>query len=144
MFKTRLAWPAILMAVLGSGGAQIQTPVPAGGSPRIAEVDLTGGAWTDWKSIKDDWMKNHYGACLEKFKLKMSCAQCANIHVDAELRIDAQGRLESHKILKSNICSESISPDLEKAFLDYFRELRFPISLRSLILEARLGTGLKC
>jgi len=126
------------------GCNKTQNPVRPDSPKRILSYELTGSAWTDWKAIDADWMKNHYWTCLEKLNLKMSCAHCENIYVDVELHINAEGRLESYKILKENICENKITPELEESFLAYFKELTFPESLRNLIIEARLGTGLKC
>jgi hypothetical protein len=120
------------------------SPQASGNAKRILSYDLQGSAWTAWKAIDKDWMENQYWACLKKFNLKMSCAGCENIYIDVELHINAEGRLASYKILKENICSGKITSDLEQAFLAYFKTLTFPESLRNLIIEARLGTGLKC
>jgi hypothetical protein len=129
---------------LPSGCAKTQNPAQPDSPKRILSYELSGSAWAAWNAIDADWMKNHYWACLEKFSLKMSCARCENIYVDVELHINVEGKLESYKVLKENICENKITPELEQAFLEYFKKLIFPESLRNLIIEARLGTGLKC
>jgi len=130
--------------LLWFGCGKTQNPAQPDSPKRILSYELTGSARTAWNAIDADWMKNHYWACLDEFNLKMSCGRCDNIFIDVELHIDTEGRLESYEILKENICANKITPELEQSFLAYFKELTFPESLRNLIIEARLGTGLKC
>jgi hypothetical protein len=144
MKKTNCAILIFSAGFLWFGCDKTQNPAQPDSPKRILSYELSGTAWTDWKAIDADWMKNHYWACLEKFNLKMSCGRCEDIFIDVELHINAEGRLDSYKILKENICEKKITPELEQSFLEYFKKLTFPESLRNLIIQTKLGTGLRC
>jgi hypothetical protein len=105
---------------------------------------LSGIQWQRWHSIDSLWLKYFFPSCLEENELKLSCATCGNIFLDAQLKIDSKGKLVDYKKIKGNICENDITNELEKCFLDYFYFMEFPPELRNMILEVKLGKSLKC
>jgi len=110
----------------------------------VWSYQLEGDAWKKWDSISHDWMKKVYFPCLKENHLKMSCASCVYIYIDAGLTIDSLGKLTDIKIFKENICSNKASEKLKECFFSYFRNLVFPPSVRKRKIKAKLGTGLSC
>jgi hypothetical protein len=105
---------------------------------------LEDNAWQKWDSINTHWMNNVYYSCLKANKLKMSCASCVYIYIDAEFTVDSAGKLTNIKIIKENICSRRATEKLINCFFDYFRNLTFPQPLRQKRIISKFGTGLKC
>jgi hypothetical protein len=110
----------------------------------IWSYELEGQAWHDWDSINRSWMKNTYFPCLKENKLKMSCAKCVYIYIDAIFGIDSSGKLIDIQILKENICSGKASEKLKNCFFNSFKNMVFPESLRKKKIKSKFGTGLKC
>jgi len=110
----------------------------------VWSYQLKGEAWQDWDSINHVWMNDVYAPCLKANKLKMSCAKCVYIYIDAGFTIDECGKLVDIKIFKENVCSKKASEKLKKCFFDYFLNMVFPISLRNNKIISKFGTGLKC
>jgi hypothetical protein len=106
--------------------------------------ELKGLAYKQADSIQDVWMTTHYPVVLKKNKLKMTCAHCSNIFMDVIFKIRADGRAQDWLTVNSNKCGEKFSAKLEEDFLIFFENFIFPPSLRNLIFEWRLGTGLSC
>jgi len=105
---------------------------------------LEGEAWKNWDSINQVWMKKVYFPCLKENNLKMSCANCENIYIDAGFIVDQDGKLADIIIFKENICSNKASTKLKKCFFNYYKNLVFPQALRNKKIKAKFGTGLKC
>jgi len=110
----------------------------------VWSYQLEGKAWKNWDSINHVWMKEVYSPCLKENKLKMSCASCVYIYIDAGFTIDECGKLVDIKIFKENICSNKASDKLKKCFFEYFLNMVFPLSLRNKKIVSKFGTGLKC
>jgi hypothetical protein len=110
----------------------------------VKSYKLPDPAYGKWDEIEHYWFKNIYRKVLAKHKLKLSCADCANIYYIVILYIDRDGRLAKHKKLKEKVCFEKGPKGLLQDFLKYFKDLEFPKELRSMAIEVRLGTGLKC
>ncbi len=110
----------------------------------VWSYQLDGEAWHKWDSINHVWMKEVYFPCLKVNNLKMSCAGCVYIYIDAGLTIDSCGKLIDIKIFKENICTEKASDKLKKCFFDYYKKMVFPLSLRNRKIKAKFGTGLTC
>jgi hypothetical protein len=106
--------------------------------------ELEGEAWNNWDSINNHWIRNVYFPCLKANNLKMSCANCVYIYIDAEFTIDSCGKLTDIKIIKENICSRKANDKLRNCFFNYFREMTFPPALRHKRIISKFGTGLKC
>jgi hypothetical protein len=106
--------------------------------------ELEGQAWKDWDSINRFWMKNIYFPCLKENKLKMSCAGCVYIYIDAIFEIDSYGKLVEIKIIKEKICTNKANDKLKECFFTYYKNLVFPPSLRKKKIKAKFGTGLSC
>ncbi len=105
---------------------------------------LEGEAWQNWDSINDVWMNQVYFQCLKANKLKMSCAHCSSIYIDAGFTIDGSGKLIDIKIFKEKICAEKASEKLKQCFFGYYKNLVFPKALHNRKIYVKLGTGLKC
>jgi hypothetical protein len=110
----------------------------------VWSYQLEEESWKNWDSINHVWLKEVYFACLKENNLKMSCASCVYIYIDAGLTIDSLGKLTDIKIFKENICSNKASEKLKQCFFSYYKNLVFPKSLRNRRIKAKLGTGLSC
>jgi hypothetical protein len=106
--------------------------------------ELERQAWKDWDSVNQVWIKEIYFPCLKENNLKMSCASCVYIYIDAIFNIDSCGKLANIQIIKENICSGKASGNLKQCFFTYFKNLVFPEALRKKKIKAKFGTGLKC
>jgi hypothetical protein len=106
--------------------------------------ELEGQSYKDWDSVNQFWMKNVYFPCLKENKLKMSCASCVYIYIDAIFDIDSCGNLVEIAIIKENICTNKANDKLKACFFNYYRNLVFPLSLRKKKIKAKFGTGLSC
>jgi hypothetical protein len=113
-------------------------------STALWSYQLEGKAWHDWDSINNIWMHNYYFDCLKDNKLKMSCASCVSIYIDAIFKIDSSGKLTDIQIIKENVCSNKASDKLKQCFFSYYKNLIFPESLRRKKIKSKFGTGLKC
>lgn len=102
-------------------------------------VDL----WRDsiWEAIEKDWIETTFNPCLKAAKIKISCASCTSVFMDLTFYINAEGRLEKHELHKARFCEKD---SLEKCFLTYFYELKFPSKYYKTTLKFRLGRALKC
>jgi len=102
------------------------------------------GVWTEWHNIDSAWMHNGYRAILAKAKLKMDCAHCESIRMDADFVVDSSGKLIRSVMLENYKCGKSFDKKLEDAFMDYFYKITFPAIFRKHVITVRLGTALKC
>jgi hypothetical protein len=110
----------------------------------VWSYELEGEAWKNWDSINRVWMKEVYFPCLKENNLKMSCAHCVYIYIDAGLTIDANGEITDIQIFKENICSKKATEKLKQCFFNFYYNMIFPKSLRNKKLKAKFGTGLTC
>ena len=74
----------------------------------------------------------------------MQCVECEYIFVRVQLYINKHGKLKKYKIIDENVCGKKISKQLEACFMEHFENMEFPDSLRKIIIETMLGTGLEC
>jgi hypothetical protein len=108
------------------------------------ESQLRGKKYKAWHHFDTLWTRNIFPACLLENHLKLSCAECESIYFDVQLKINSAGKLVSHKVISSNMCGKDITTKLVKCCLDFFYFIEFPPELRNIILEVKLGNGLKC
>lgn len=74
----------------------------------------------------------------------MSCAGCEYIYIIFRIEINAEGRLAGCSKVGENVCGGKAPESLERCFIEYLESITFPKKLRSMTIETRLGTGLKC
>jgi hypothetical protein len=74
----------------------------------------------------------------------MNCADCEYIYIDVVVVIDKTGRMSGYTKKAEKVCRGKAPEKLERCFIDYLRSITFPENLRNMIIEMRLGTGLKC
>ena len=110
----------------------------------IWSYELEGQAWRDWDSINSVWMKTVYFPCLKENNLKMSCANCVYIYIDAIFTIDSYGKLTDIQIVKEKICTGKASEKLKNCFFSFYKKMIFPESLRHRKVKSKFGTGLSC
>ncbi|MFN8254905.1 MAG: hypothetical protein U0W24_04400 [Bacteroidales bacterium] len=110
----------------------------------IWTYELNNAAFHSWDSINNIWMKEVYFPCLKENKLKMSCAHCSGIFIDAGFEIDDNGKLIHIQIFREKVCVGSANQKLKDCFLNYFRQMVFPEPLRNHKIKVKLGTSLKC
>ncbi|HNW69453.1 MAG TPA: hypothetical protein PKI01_03555 [Bacteroidales bacterium] len=97
-----------------------------------------------WNDMHDEWRQNNFHDCLDKAKLKMSCAHCSSIYLTVDFKIDSAGKVLEYRIVKENMCGNDFTESLKKCFLEYFLTIPFPESLRNMVFEITIGNGLKC
>ncbi len=97
-----------------------------------------------WNDMSDEWLHNYFCDCLKQNNIKMSCAHCASIYLTVDFKIDSNGKVTNHRIVKENKCGKSFNEKLRQCFLDFFLHTEFPASLRNIVFEINIGNGLKC
>jgi len=110
----------------------------------IKENNLKGKQWDAWYTLDSTWTHHIFPGCLNENHLKLSCADCSKIYLTVQLSIDSTGKLVSHKKISSIMCGDGMSIKMEKCLLDFFYFIEFPSTLRNIILEVKVGNGLKC
>ena len=110
----------------------------------VKDYELTDDQRKAWSLIKEQWFRNDYREILKKFNLKMNCSDCEYVYITVRLHVDDSGRIVNFEIIKEHICRGGATEKLREAFLKYFKDIILPESLRDMIIEARLGTGLSC
>jgi hypothetical protein len=110
----------------------------------IIDYELKGDKRKAFNEIHDRFMHEKYPECLKKFKLSMNCSDCEYIYIIVRITIDADGRIKGYVKMRENICGEKADERLERCFIEYLESITFPVNLRNMVIETRLGTGLKC
>ncbi len=110
----------------------------------VKDYELEEGQRREWNAIKEKWFRNDYRKILKQFNLKMNCSDCEYVYMTVRLRVDDSGRISEFEIIKEHICRGGATEKLREAFLKYFKDIVLPESLRNMIIETNLGTGLTC
>ena len=110
----------------------------------VKNFELKGKSLHSWLGIDSVWHYNTYLTCMNDFKLKLSCAKCESVYLDVVFNIDSMGKLADYKIVTEKMCGQKFSPDLKICFLEFFINYNFPVELRRMKIQTRLGTILKC
>jgi hypothetical protein len=111
----------------------------------ITYTDLpTDEARLAWNNMHDNWRRNDFYDCLEKEKIKMSCAHCSSIYLTVDFKIDSAGKVLEYRVVKENMCGSDFTETLKKCILEYFLATQFPEGLRNMVFEITIGNGLKC
>ena len=105
---------------------------------------MTREQFSDISAITDKWVRNDFLICLKKEGIKMSCAHCTSVYLKVVASIDSTGWLISYKKISSKVCGRKMKSGMEKNFMNYFKMLVFPASLRNQKIQLHLGNGLKC
>lgn len=118
--------------------------IPPGNMAVIADHELRDEQWREFNAISEHFRKNVFPVCTEQLKLRMSCSGCEYIYVVFQIEINAGGKLTGCTKVGENVCGGKAPAALERCFVEYLESLTFPRKLRSMIIQTRLGTGLKC
>lgn len=110
----------------------------------IKHYELKGRAHEQADSILNEFMKYEYPNLLKKYHLKMNCSNCSAIFMDVVFFIEPDGHIVDYVVLNSKKCSVEFDEEMQADFVFFFVQINFPHSLRSLHLQYRLGTSLKC
>jgi hypothetical protein len=110
----------------------------------IKENNLSGKQWKAWYTLDSTWTHHIFPACLNENHVKLSCANCESVYLTVQLNIDSTGKLTTYNRISGKMCGNDLSKNIEKCMLDFFYFIEFPIELRNIILEVKLGNGLKC
>lgn len=110
----------------------------------IKENNLNGNQWKAWYTLDSMWSHQIFPACLNENHVKLSCASCESVFLSVQLKIDSTGKLVSHKSISGKMCGNDMSKNMEKCVLDFFYFIEFPVELRNIILEVKIGNSLKC
>lgn len=118
-------------------------------SQESVEIDsLDNFARNDWKEINATFLKNIYSAYLHKHHLVQNCVQCEDILLDYECLIDSNGRVSKITLHGSDInckgMSDTAKKDMEDTFLEYFKSITYPESLRGKFIFFTVGQVTKC
>jgi len=97
-----------------------------------------------WNDMHDEWRRNNFQDCLDKEKLKLSCAHCSSIYLTVDFNIDSAGKVLEYRVVKENMCGNDFTESLKACFLTYFLAVQFPEGLRNMVFEITIGNGLKC
>lgn len=97
-----------------------------------------------WNDMHDEWRRNNFQDCLDKEKLKLSCAHCSSIYLTVDFKIDSTGKVREYRVVKENRCGNDFTESLKTCFLTYFLAVQFPEALRNMVFEITIGNGLKC
>ncbi|HOT43735.1 MAG TPA: hypothetical protein PLM53_04715 [Spirochaetota bacterium] len=106
--------------------------------------ELKGAQWESINKIKEDFRKNVFRECLAQSKLSMNCSNCEYIYIDVIIVIDRNGRMCGYTKTAEKVCRGKAPVTLERCFMEYLESITFPIHVRNMSVEIRLGTGLKC
>jgi hypothetical protein len=149
MLISRLITPAsrhvpiiilILLAVcLGSGLSCVTRPATV-----IRDYDLRGDQWKEFNDFRDTWVRNSFPRCLEQSKLHLTCDGCEKIYIVVRITINSDGKMVGYEKISEHVCGRPAPAKLERCFIEYLESIIFPRKLRSMIIETRLGNGLKC
>ncbi|HOD16963.1 MAG TPA: hypothetical protein PK307_09065 [Spirochaetota bacterium] len=110
----------------------------------IADHELRDEQWREFNAISEHFRKNVFPVCTEQLRLRMSCSGCEYIYIIFRIEINAGGRLTGCTKVGENVCGGKAPAALERCFVEYLESITFPRKLRSMIIQTRLGTGLKC
>jgi hypothetical protein len=118
-------------------------------SGESVEIDsLDTFAKNDWKKIDATFSKNIYSTYLSEHNLVQNCVQCEDILLDYECLIDSNGKVSKITLHGSDInckgISESAKKDMEDTFLQYFKSIAYPESLRGKFIFFTIGQVTKC
>jgi hypothetical protein len=113
-------------------------------STPIIDYELKGDRRKAFDEIHERWMRDRYPDCMKKFKLSMNCSHCEDIYIMVRITIDARGRIKEYVKIREDICGGKADERLERCFMESLESITFPRSLRNMVIETRLGTGLKC
>lgn len=110
----------------------------------IKDHELKGGQRHEWNYVKTEWFRKEYRKILKEFNIEMNCSDCEYAYITVRLHIDNNGHIVKIDIVKEHICRGGASEKMKEAFLKYFRNVIPPESVRNIIIETMLGTGLSC
>jgi hypothetical protein len=110
----------------------------------VKDYELKDDQRKEWNAIRGQWFRNDYREILKKFNLQMNCSDCEYVYITVRLHVDDSGRITKFEIIKEHICRGGATEKLREAFFKYFKNIKLPESLRNLIIETNLGTGLSC
>lgn len=104
---------------------------------------LTESQRTDWYKARKAWEEKYFYVFLKKHKVKLSCASCSSVYVDAEFEVMFDGHAHV-KVLNTKKCGSEFSvkqiTELEKLLFN----LEFSSELINKKFIGRIGNGLKC
>lgn len=114
------------------------------GQKIVYENELKGNQWKEWYALDTTWTENIMPVCMFENHVKLSCAECSKVYLTVQMVIDSAGKMIRYKKVNEIMCGKNFSENLEKCFLEFFKFIVFPADLRNIILEVKLGNGLKC
>ncbi len=138
--QTHLLRTLLFVIVLCSG----YSCAPHNTKTVIPDHDLRDEQWREFNAISEHFRRNIFPRCTEQSKLRMSCSGCGYIYILVRIEINADGKLSGYTKVGENVCGGKAPAALERCFIEYLESITFPRKLRSMIIETRLGTGLKC
>ena len=110
----------------------------------IPEHKLDENAFRDWSAIKEKWLRDVFPGCIEKQGIVLSCSGCERVYIRGILVIGADGYLVTFIKKDESVCGRRAVISLERCFVEYFFNIKFPESLRNTRIVVTLGNGLRC
>ncbi len=111
---------------------------------RTGIYELTDEQWASYYKISDHWRRTVFPLCLKQNGLKLTCAGCESIYLAVRLHIGPDGKLSRYERMSDHVCGGKSTEKLERCFIEYFESITFPENLQNMIIETKLGNGLKC
>jgi hypothetical protein len=89
------------------------------------------------------WEQNCFTPFLKRNRIKLSCAHCNSVFVEAVFRLQEGGH--SHFVItRQKKCGQSFSKTQLKEIEKMLLNLQLPESVRGKLIRLRFGNSLKC
>jgi|GEM_PF-1589712 len=108
------------------------------------DYKLKGKSYKEFRAIKDNWMRINYRKILKKYSISLNCSNCEYAYIIVILNIADNGSVTEVSFVDSNVCGKKASAKIINDFVDYFKKVLYPPSLRGKKVKTRIGGGLKC
>lgn len=145
--KANILWLISLFLISCSSPKKENTTVKDE-NKALSEFDFNAQQRADWRSLSGDWKDGPFKAILKNNNFKQDCIECGSILLKVHFQVDSQGDITEIILVDSEIdCSRKSEDErkkLETLILESFKTLKFPVSLRNILIEASIGNPTKC
>jgi hypothetical protein len=108
------------------------------------DYELTDKQFSAWKRILNSWIGSDYQVIQAENKVTLNCKGCNAFYMEVEIKVGANGKLESYKMIDGRKCGMIITKQLELRIMRNFFKFEFPPELRNVSFKTKLGESLKC
>ncbi len=110
----------------------------------LNDYELSAKQSAIWNSIKNNWLVSDYQVIESENMIELNCTNCESFYVEVIIKINADGKLEYYKLLKSEKCGMVLDKKLELRIMRNFFKFEYLSELRNVMFKTRLGNVLKC